>query len=273
MEYVTVQGTEIPALGLGTWRMRGPKCRQAVSTALELGYRHIDTAQAYKNERKVGAAIRESEIDREDLFLTTKLDWSNRDRESVLESTRASLHKLGTDAVDLLLIHQPNLRTPLEETLDAMADLHREGLVRHIGVSNFSIERLNRARRIAAVPILADQVQYHPFWDQRDLLEYCRIYDVLLTAYSPLAHGGALNDELLRKIGTRYGKSPAQVGLRWLVQQEGVATIPKSTDPEHLADNLAIFDFELTDEEARAIRRPSVVRTAVHFVRGRLATF
>lgn len=271
MEYVSVQDAAIPVLGLGTWRMRGPECRQTVRTALDLGYRHIDTAQAYRNEREVGAAIRQSDVDREDLFLTTKLDWSNRDRASVHRSTRASLNKLGTDAVDLLLIHQPNLRTPLEETLGAMTDLREEGLVRHIGVSNFSVERLDRARRLADAPILTDQVQYHPFWDQRDLLEYCQVHDVVLTAYSPLAHGGALGDELLREVGTRYGKTPAQVALRWLVQQEGVATIPKSTSPEHLESNLAVFDFELSDREMRDIRRPSRARTAAHFVRGRLS--
>ena len=271
MEYITVQDTEIPALGLGTWRMRGPECRQAVRTALDLGYRHVDTAQAYRNEREVGAAIKESGVDREDLFLATKLDWSNRDRASVHRSTQASLNKLQTDVVDLLLIHQRNLRTPLEETLGAMAELREEGLVRHIGVSNFSVKRLDHARQLADAPVFTDQVQYHPFWDQRDLLEYCRIHDVLLTAYSPLAHGGALGDDLLRSVGTRHGKTPAQVALRWLVQQEGVATIPKSTSREHLESNLAVFDFELTDREMRAIRRPSRARTAAHFVRGRLS--
>jgi diketogulonate reductase-like aldo/keto reductase len=271
VEYITVQDTEIPALGLGTWRMRGPECRQAVRTALDLGYRHVDTAQAYRNEREVGAAIKESGVDREDLFLATKLDWSNRDRSSVHRSTQASLNKLQTDAVDLLLIHQRNLRTPLEETLSAMAELREEGLVRHIGVSNFPVERLDHARQLADAPVFTDQVQYHPFWDQRDLLEYCRIHDVLLTAYSPLAHGGALGDDLLRSVGTRHGKTPAQVALRWLVQQEGVATIPKSTSREHLESNLAVFDFELTDREMRAIRRPSRARTAAHFVRGRLS--
>jgi diketogulonate reductase-like aldo/keto reductase len=271
MEHVTVQDTEIPALGLGTWRMRGPQCREAVSAALDLGYRHIDTAQAYRNEREVGAAIRLSDVDREDLFLTTKLDWSNRDHDSVLESTQASLNRLGTDYVDLLLIHQRNLRTPLEETLGAMDELHEEGSVRHIGVSNFSVERLDRARQVAETPILTDQVQYHPFWGRRDLLDYCQIHDLMLTAYSPLAHGGAIRDGLLREIGARYEKTPAQVALRWLVQQENVATIPKSTSHEHLADNLAVFDFELSEREIHEIRRPSAARTAAHFVRGRLS--
>ena len=271
MEYVMVQGEEIPALGLGTWRMRGPDCRETVADALDLGYRHIDTAQAYRNEREVGAAISGSDVPRENLFVTTKLDWSNRDHESVLESTRASLTKLQTEYVDLLLIHQPNLRTPLEETLSAMDELYEEGLIRYLGVSNFSVEQFDRARQVASGPVLTNQVQYHPFWGKRELLDYCQIHDLMLTAYSPLAHGGAVRDDMLRDIGVRHGKSPAQVALRWLVQQENVATIPKSTSHEHLADNLAVFDFELSDREMAAIRRPSAARTAASFVRGRLS--
>jgi len=271
MEYVTVQDTEIPALGLGTWRMRGPECREAVSTALDLGYRHVDTAQAYRNEREVGAAIRESGVDRDEIFLTTKLDWHNRDHESVLESTRASLQKLQTDYVDLLLIHQPNLRTPLSETLGAMDELHDEGLAHYLGVSNFSVAKLDRARQVADAPLLTNQVQYHPFWGQRELVDYCQIHDLMLTAYSPLAHGGAVRDEVLRDIAVRHDRSPAQIALRWLVQQKSVATIPKSTSREHLQDNLTIFDFELSEREMREIRRPSAARTAAGFVRGRLS--
>ncbi len=270
MEYVTVQDTEIPALGLGTWRMKGPTCRRAVATALELGYRHIDTAQAYGNEQQVGAAISQSGIDREELFLTTKLAGSNRDHDSVIESTRESLDKLETDYADLLLIHQPNSTTPLEETIGAMDELVEEGRVKHIGVSNFGIERLHAAREHADAPILTNQVQYHPFWDQTTLLDYCQIHDLMLTAYSPLAHGGAVRDSLLNEVGARYDKTPAQVALRWLVQQENVSTIPKSTNPEHLEANLQIFDFELSSEEMRSIGRPSLSRTASSFLRARL---
>ena len=270
MEYVTVQGTEIPALGIGTWRMEGPTCRRAVATALELGYRHVDTAQAYGNERQVGAAIAESAVDRDELFLTTKLGSSNRDHDSVVESTRASLRKLETDYVDLLLIHQPNTGTPLEETIGAMDELVDDGLVDHIGVSNFGVSRLHAAREHASAPILTDQVQYHPFWDQSTLVDYCQINDLMLTAYSPLAHGGAVSDDLLAKIGTRYDKTPAQVALRWLVQQDNVSTVPRSTSPAHLEANLQVFDFELTDEELRAIGRPSLSRTASSFLRARL---
>lgn len=270
MEYVTVQDTAVPAIGLGTWRMTGRTCRRAVETALDLGYRHVDTAQLYGNEREVGAALSNAAVDREEVFLTTKLGPANRDHDSVIESTRESLRKLDTEYVDLLLIHQPNPTTSLAKTLGAMNELVSEGDVRHLGVSNFGIERLHAAREHSDAPILTDQVQYHPFWDQTTLLDYCQIHDIMLTAYSPLAHGGAIRDGLLEEIGARYEKTPAQVALRWLIQQENVSTIPKSTSPAHLEANLQVFDFELTDDEMRSVGRPSLSRTASSFLRGRL---
>jgi len=272
MDDIQVQGTSVPALGLGTWQLTGQSCRDTVETALEMGYRHVDTAQAYGNERQVGLGMDAAAVDREDVFLTTKLDGSNRDERSVRRSTRESLNKLGTDYLDLLLIHWPNTpwMAPLSETLGAMNDLVEEGLVRQIGVSNFSPSLLDKARDISSTPIFTDQVQYHPYWDQRKLLDYCRIHDVLLTAYSPLARGGVLDDPALVQIGNRYGKSPAQVALRWLVQQEGVAAIPKASSREHLEANLAVFDFELTDAEMERIRDPSKVKTGVQFVRSQL---
>jgi diketogulonate reductase-like aldo/keto reductase len=272
MDYVTVQGVDVPALGLGTWRLTGEDCREAVTTALEMGYRHVDTAQAYGNEAEVGHGIGAADVAREDIFLTTKLDARNRSYQRVVESTRESLRKLKTDYVDLLLIHQPNYLSSADhaETLSAMADLVEEGLVRHVGVSNFDVDKLDAARQASPEPILTDQVQYHPFWDQTPLLDYCRIHDVMVTAYSPLGHGGVIDDPLLERIGDRYDKSAAQVALRWLLQQEGVATIPKATSREHLEANLAVFDFELTDDEMRAIRRPSKAKTAASFLRSRL---
>jgi len=272
MDAIEVQGTSVPALGLGTWQLTGPSCTETVQTALELGYRHVDTAQAYGNERQVGLGIGAADVDREDVFLVTKLDGSNRDARSVRQSTRESLHKLGVEYLDCLLIHWPNTpwMAPLGETLDAMNDLVDDGVVDHIGVSNFSPARLDRARELSDAPILTDQVQYHPYWDQRKLLDYCRIHDVLLTAYSPLARGGVLSDPALVTVGNRYDKSPAQVALRWLVQQEGVAAIPKASSREHLEANMAVFDFELTDEEMAWIRNPSKGKTAAQFVRSQL---
>jgi diketogulonate reductase-like aldo/keto reductase len=272
MEHIDVQGVSVPALGLGTWQLTGPTCTETVRTAVEMGYRHVDTAQAYGNERQVGMGIEAADVDREDVFLVTKLAGGNRDAESVRRSTRESLHKLGTDYLDLLLIHWPNTPWMAEtaETLRAMNDLVDEGSVEHIGVSNFSPSQLDKARELSEAPILTDQVQYHPYWDQRRLLDYCRIHDVMVTAYSPLARGGVLEDPALVTIGNRYGKSPAQVALRWLVQQDGVAAIPKASSQEHLEANLAIFDFELTDAEMATVRDPSKLKTGYHFVRSQL---
>jgi diketogulonate reductase-like aldo/keto reductase len=278
---VTVRGVDVPAVGLGTWRLRGDDCRRAVETALELGYRHVDTAQAYGNERQVGAAIRSSGVDRDDLFLTTKLDGGSRRSEAVHRSVRESLDRLGTDYLDLLLIHWPNDRppfvpvrlpggVPLAETLTAMNELVEEGVVRHVGVSNFDVRLLDEARRLSDAPIFADQVQFHPYWDQRRLRSYCRRNDVLLTAYSPLCHGGVLDDEVLRDVGRRYGKTTAQVAIRWAIQHEGVCAIPKATSREHLAANVDVFDFELTEAEMERIRRPSRLRTFAGFARSRL---
>jgi diketogulonate reductase-like aldo/keto reductase len=270
MNVTTVGGDPIPPVGLGTWRLTGASCRRSVETALEVGYRHLDTAQEYGNERQVGDAIRASGIDREDLFVTTKLGRGNRGRDAVHRSVEESLAKLGTDHVDLLLIHWPNLTTPLEETLSAMGDLVESGAVRYVGVSNFDLDRLARARERSEHPIAVNQVQYNPYWPQAKLLDYCRIHDVLVTAYSPLAHGGVLDDPILEEIGTRHGKTPAQVAIRWLLEQPGVVTVPKATSRQHLEENLDVFDFELTDEEMNRIHQPSKARAVAGFVRGRL---
>jgi diketogulonate reductase-like aldo/keto reductase len=270
MDVTTVGDVEIPTVGLGTWRLTGEECRRSVRTALELGYRHIDTAQEYGNERQVGGALRDSDVDRADVFLTTKLGRRNRGYDDVRRSVEESLAKLGTDHVDLLLIHWPNLRTPLRETLAAMNELVDAGKVRHVGVSNFDIDRLASARELSEHGIVTNQVQYNPYWSQSELLDYCRIHDVALTAYSPLAHGGVLEDPVLEEIAARYDKTAAQVALRWLVQQPNVVTVPKASSREHLADNLAVFDFELTDEEMERIHRPSKSRAMVGFLKGRL---
>jgi diketogulonate reductase-like aldo/keto reductase len=269
-EVTTVRGVEIPTVGLGTWRLTGGTCRRAVRTALELGYRHVDTAQAYGNERQVGAALRDSDVDREDVFVTTKLGRDSRGYDDVRRSVEESLAKLGTDYVDLLLIHWPNLRTPLRETLAAMNELVDAGKVRHVGVSNFDLDRLARARELSEHGILTDQVQYNPYWPQAELLDYCRIHDIALTAYSPLAHGGALDDPLLEAIGDKYDRTAAQVALRWLVQQPNVLAVPKASSRGHLSENLAVFDFELTDDEMNRIHRPSKARAMAGFLKGRL---
>jgi diketogulonate reductase-like aldo/keto reductase len=267
---VTVQGVDVPALGLGTWRLTGESCERAVGEALELGYRHLDTAQAYGNEREVGDALAASEVDREDVFLTTKLVNGNRDHDAVRRSTEESLAKLGTSYVDLLLIHNPMQRVPVAETLRAMDTLVDDGKVRHIGVSNFDLDRLHAAREAADHELLTNQVQFNPYWDQRDLLDYCEIHDLLLTAYSPLGHGGVLDDDVLAEVGERHGKSAAQVAIRWCLQHPNTSVIPKASSRVHIAANRDVFDFELTDDEMERIRRPSKVRALSGAVRSRL---
>ncbi|WP_306058363.1 aldo/keto reductase [Natronococcus wangiae] len=246
-------GAEIPVLGFGTARMTGDECRRAVETALEVGYRHVDTAQLYDNEDAVGDALAEGDVPREDVFVVTKVDTGNLAHGDVLESTRASLERLGLDAVDLLLIHAPRDHAPLEETLGAMNELQAEGAVDHVGVSNFSVDRLERARELSETPIVTNQVKYHPYHRQDDLLSYCVDEEIVLTAYSPLAEGAVVGDDRLEEIGDRYGKSAAQVALRWLLQQPSVAAIPKASSREHIGANADVFDFELSTDEMETV--------------------
>ncbi|GAB3683339.1 aldo/keto reductase [Salinarchaeum chitinilyticum] len=253
MDTVTAGDAEIPALGLGTWQNTGPGCAETVETALELGYRHVDTAQMYDNEAQVGEGIARSNVDRDDVFLTTKLDRGNLRADDARESFEQSLEKLDTDYVDLLLIHWPHPRVPFEETLGVMDDLYQEGNVRQLGVSNFTTDQLREAREIADAPIATDQVLYNPYKDQSNLLDYCQREGVALTAYSPLGRGEAITDGTLAEIGDTYDKSAAQVALRWLVQQENVVAIPKASSRDHLEANLAVFDFELTGAEMERI--------------------
>lgn len=251
MEYVAVKGEEVPAIGLGTWRLSGEDCVRAVGGALGLGYRHIDTAQMYDNEEEVGRGIRGSGVDREEIFLVTKIRTSNFSHKDVLASARESLRKLGTDYVDLLLMHWPNPSVPVGETLGAMRELQEDGSVRHVGVSNFSPRQVEEAAEYAT--IFCNQVEYHPYREQDALREQARQMDYLLTAYSPVAKGRVRGDRTLGEIGAAYGKTTSQVALRWLVQQEKVAAIPKAQSREHQESNLEIFDFELDEEEMRRI--------------------
>lgn len=268
MEYVTRCGDEVPKLGLGTWQMDVETAYGSVSTALDLGYRHIDTAQAYENERGVGRAIRDANVDREELFLTTKVNPTHRTAEDIVRSTEESLTRLRVDRVDLLLIHWPNPLADLETVMDGLNEVRDAGLTRHIGVSNFGKDRLDRARDLSDAPIFTNQVLFHPWWPQRELLSYCQENEIILTAYSPLATGGALDDDLLSDLGERYDKSAAQVALRWSTQHRNVMTIPKSASRTHQIENLDIFDFMLTREEHDRVTRPSYLKTGMEMFRG-----
>jgi len=251
MLYVDVHDARVPALGFGTWQMEGDEARDGVKHALELGYRHIDTAQIYGNEAEVGDGIRSSGISREDIWLTTKV-WKARLRhDDVLSSTEESLRKLGTHYVDLLLIHWPKYDIPLEETFSAMGELRQQGKAHYLGVSNFPPSLLEKALEIDS-RVITDQVEYHPFLSQDKLLAIVRDRGLFLTAYSPLAQGKVMGDETIGEIARRHGKSTAQVTLRWLLQQDRVVAIPKASSPKHRVSNLEVFDFELsTDEMSR----------------------
>jgi 2,5-diketo-D-gluconate reductase B len=247
----TVQGVDVPSLGYGTWLLQGDDCERGVAHALSVGYRHVDTAQAYENEDRVGRGVAVSGVDRDEIFLTTKLWTDSLARDRVRPSTEQSLRRLGTDYVDLLLIHWPTEDVPLEETLEAMEELRGEGKVRHVGGSNFPPSWVRRA--LDHAPVFADQVEYHPFLGQRTLLELAREHDFMLTAYSPLARGKIGEDATLREIAEAHGATPAQVALRWLVDQDHVTAVPKATSPERIEENLGALEVELTDEERRRI--------------------
>jgi 2,5-diketo-D-gluconate reductase B len=247
VEYQMIKGEKVASLGLGTYRLTGDACEVAVERALGMGYRHVDTAQMYGNEAEVGRGIEDSDVDRGDIFLTTKVWPSDFAHDRVISKTRESLKRLRTDYVDLLLMHWPGDGVPLGETLGAMRELQEDGSVLQIGVSNFSPSLVEEATGYAE--IFCNQVQYHPYRSQEALLAQSQKLDYLLTAYTPLSRGGVQGDATLREIGEAHGKTATQVTLRWLVQQEKVSAIPKATGEEHLAENLDVFDFELSGEE------------------------
>lgn len=247
-----VGGTRIPAMGLGTWKMRGKECVESVRSALDMGYRHIDTARMYGNEEEVGKAVKNSGIDREDIFITTKIQPSNLDHDSLKENTDDSLRRLQTDYVDLLLIHWPNEAIPVQESLRAMHELKGDGKIKQIGVSNFTVDLLEEAIDVAP-DIVCNQVEMHPYLKQKELVDFCQENDLILTAYSPLARGDTIGDEVLGEIGEKHNKTEAQVALRWLIQQENVVAIPKASREKHRKENLGVLGFELDGEDMRKI--------------------
>lgn len=247
----TIQGTPVPSLGYGTWQVTGEACIEGVRHALELGYRHVDTAAIYGNEAEVGEGLRASGVDRDEIFLTTKVWHDDLAPDAVRRSMDASLQRLGTDYVNLVLVHWPNEDVPLGRTLRAFRDVQEAGQARHIGVSNFTPSLLREALEHA--PLFCIQVEYHPFLGQQALLELAREHDLLFTAYSPIAKGKVLDEPVLQEIAEAHGRTPVQVTLRWLVQQAQVTAIPRSADADHRAANLDVFDFSLSDEEMQRI--------------------
>jgi 2,5-diketo-D-gluconate reductase B len=253
MEYLTVKGERLPKIGFGTSQITGRACTDIVKTALAVGFRHIDTAQAYGNEDDVGRALAASRVKREEIFLTTKVWRASLDAKGVRRSTAESLDRLGTGYVDLLLVHWPNDSVPMGETLAAFAELRAAGKTRHIGVSNYTTRHLKEAVETHKADLFCNQIEYHPQLDQTALLSDLRRQGLALVAYSPLGRGRLVKNPVLASIGKRYGKTASQVALNWLVRQDGVATIPKASSEAHCRANLEVFDFTLSADDLSEI--------------------
>lgn len=248
----TRHGLDMPAIGLGTWPMTGEQCTSAVRQALELGYRHIDTATAYNNEDAVGQALRESDVPREQIHLTTKVWWDRLAPTAMRQSLEDSLRALGTDHVDLFHIHWPGQDWDLARSIETLVALRDEGKARAIGVANFPLGLLRQVIEELGAPLSAIQVEYHALLGQQPLLDYARQHDLALTAYTPLARGRAAEQQVIRDIAAKHGVLPSQVALKWLLDQDGVAVIPKASSRENQLANLAALDVPL-DAQDRAL--------------------
>jgi len=244
-------GAELPALGLGTYDLDDDETADSVRAALDAGYGHIDTAEGYRNEAVIGDALAASDVDRDDAFLTSKVLAKNLNYESVIESCEASLDRLGTDYLDLYLIHWPNPAISLRETLRAMAELRDRGLVRDVGVSNFSAYQLSCAHHISDVPIAVNQIEFHPWFQRPNLVDYCRESDTVIEAAAPLGRTDVFGDEVVAELAEQYDKHPAQVIIRWAVDR-GVVPLPRSSTPDHVRAN-ADLDWALDEADRRRL--------------------
>ncbi len=247
-------GAEIPAIGLGTWTLRDDAATRLVAAALEAGYRHIDTATSYANEAAVGAGLRAAGVARHEIFLTPKVWPTDLAAGDLQRSVEGSLRRLGIDRVDLALIHWPSKSVPLADSIAALNEVRARGLARNIGVSNFTVALIEQAVALSAYPLACNQVEYHPFLNQDRVLAACRKHGLAMVSYCPLARGSELfGHAAVAEAAARHGKTPAQVVLRWHVQQDGVAAIPRSSDPGRIRENLGVFDFILDAGEVAAI--------------------
>lgn len=255
MQYITLNnGLKMPQLGFGVWQVPDEKVTSVVSKALEVGYHSIDTAKVYDNERGVGKALAQSDVPREEMFITTKVWNTDQGYENTIKAFDASLERLGLDYVDLYLIHWP---TPefdeYVETYKALEKLYSDGRVKAIGVCNFNIEHLQRLLDECDVKPVLNQVECHPYFQQNELKEFCQKHDIFVEAWSPLNQGGAvLNDEVVKQLAVQYGKTPAQVIIRWHLQSNTIV-IPKSVTPSRIEENFKVFDFELSQEDMKKI--------------------
>jgi len=251
----TAGQANIPVLGLGTWQSTGQDCIDVVKKGLQMGYEHIDTAQAYDNEKEVGEGIKQSEVARDKFFLTTKIfpDDMKFEPEKLKAAAQKSLENLGVDYVDLLLLHWPDDRVPLSETIPALCELQKQGLTRHIGVSNFNIANIIEAKKHADVPIVVNQVEFHPFIKQDTLQTFLNNHHILLEAYSPLARGDVFDNDIIKEIADNHNVTPAQISLAWILSDKHRVAIPKTSNPDHLQGNLDATKVELSADELEKI--------------------
>ncbi|WP_022728809.1 aldo/keto reductase [Fodinicurvata sediminis] len=253
MDSVEANGARIPKIGFGTFQLDADVARARVRDALDAGYRHIDTAQMYKNEDAVGAGLRDSGLQRKDIFLTTKV-WPDRFADGDLQrSVNESLDRLKLDYVDLLLLHWPNPEIPLSETIGALNDVRKRGLAKHIGISNFNVALIREAVAASEAPLVTNQVEYHPWLSQDPVRQELERHGMALTAYCPIGQGKLLEEAVIQRIAKAHGKEPGQVVLRWHYQQPDVIAIPRSSKAERVRSNLDIFDFELSEAEMQQI--------------------
>ena len=254
LKILKANGANIPALGFGTWTLKGNECIDLVSKALDVGYRHIDTAAMYGNENDVAEGISSSSVSRDEIFLTSKV-WPTDIAEGDLQkSIEASLERLNIANLDLALIHWPSKTVPINESIKALNEVKSRGLAKNIGVSNFTNSMIDEAVALSKHPLACNQVENHPYLDQSEMRYTCARHGLALIAYCPLSRGGDLfNEDVIVAAASNHNKSPAQIVLRWHVQHEGAGAIPKTATPSRLLENMNIFDFELSPDELVAI--------------------
>ena len=251
---LSAHGAQIPAVGYGTMLFPAPeRAVELIICSLECGYRHIDTARKYGSEEWVGEGIRASGLPRKDIWVTTKVTEENAKADDFTRSVDTSLKTLGLDYVDLLLIHWPQPKVPLEETLGALAKARREGLAKNIGVSNFTVPLLDEAVGKCPEPLLTNQIEYHAYIRQDKIIAACGRHGLLVTCHVPLARGAVLKDPVIRNVAKSHGKTAAQVALKWLVQQPDMVVVPRALEYSEIKENIDIFDFELSENEMNQI--------------------
>jgi 2,5-diketo-D-gluconate reductase B len=248
MQTVEAHGAKIPVIGLGTWQLNGAVGSRITEQALKLGYRHLDCALIYGNEKEIGEGLHASGVKREDVFITTKVPHTELAPAALERAVKQSLANLRISDVNLLLIHWPNPEIPLAETMGAMCEMKKKGLARNIGISNFTVKLIEEAVKLSSEPIVTNQIEWHPYLDEEKVRAACSKHGISVTAYCPIARGRAVGDETLAGIGKKHGKTAGQVSLRWLVQK-GAIVIPRTSKVERLTENMSIFDFELTPPE------------------------